>query len=103
MEPWKDALICLIVFILIIFPLAQLIGAMGIIIHIYFALALAHGLIPTSAYYQRIIDTVLREGLIPQFCVRYWFYVVFLSVFFEITLRTKGNVLIGLTAALLHV
>jgi len=99
MEPWKDTLIGLIVFIIIIFPFGQLLGGAGIFLHVYFALALAHGIIPTSADYQRIIDTVLREGIIPQFCVRYWFYVVFLSVFFEITIRTNGNIIIGLIIA----
>ena len=99
MEPWKDTLIGLIVFIIIIFPFGQLLGGVGIFLHIYFALALSHGLIPTSADYQRIIDTVLREGMIPQFCVRYWFYVVFLGVFFETTLRTNGNIIIGLIIA----
>jgi len=99
MEPWKDTLIGLIVFIIIIFPFGQLLGGVGIFLHIYFALALAHGMIPTSADYQRIIDTILREGMIPQFCVRYWFYVVFLSVFFEITIRTNGNIIIGLIIA----
>ncbi len=100
MAPWKHTLTFFIVYLALL-PLIEVGGMMGFLIHIYASLVLFHALMPSSSDQMMIIYTMLRQGLVPKFCVN-WLYVVFFSIFVEVTLRSKGDLVAALIAALVY-
>ncbi len=100
MAPWKHTLSFFIMYLALL-PLIEIGGMIGFLMHIYVSLVLFHALMPSTSDQMMIIYTMLKQGLVPKFCVN-WLYVVFFSVIVEVTLRTKGDLFAALIAALVY-
>ncbi|PWI49413.1 hypothetical protein CEE45_01065 [Candidatus Heimdallarchaeota archaeon B3_Heim] len=95
----KQALYFFLIYLAIL-PFVELLGILGFIIHMYSSLVLFHALLPSANEQMMIFYEMMRGGHIPPLCM-YWFYVVFVVVFLESTLRSGGNALLGLFSAIL--
>ena len=95
----KPALIFFLVYLALL-PFVKPLGIIGFIIHMYSSLVLFHALMPSTNDQMMVFYEMMRGGHIPALCM-HWFYVVFLVIFIEITVRTGGNALIGLLFAIL--
>ncbi|MHA1979132.1 MAG: hypothetical protein ACW98I_19685 [Candidatus Hodarchaeales archaeon] len=95
----KQALIFFLVYLAIL-PLVTTLGILGFIIHMYSSLVLFHALLPGTNEQMMVFYELMRGGHIPPLCM-YWVVVVFTTVFFETTLRSGGNALLGLVSAVI--
>ena len=95
----KQTVIFFLIYLAIL-PFVTPLGLIGFIVHMYSSLVLFHALMPSTSDQMMIFYEMMRGGHIPALCM-HWFYVVFLVVFIEITIRSGGNALLGLLFAIL--
>ncbi|MHA1978576.1 MAG: hypothetical protein ACW98I_16865 [Candidatus Hodarchaeales archaeon] len=66
----------------------------------YTSLVLFHALLPSTNEQMMVFFELMRGGHIPPVCM-YWVMVVFATVFFETTLRSEGNAILGFVSAVI--
>jgi hypothetical protein len=90
MAPLRSAVIIFFFYMFIISPLTNLMGLFGLLIHIYFSVAVFGVLMPSGTDYKVIYLSMMEAGLVPKWAI-YYSFVVFAFVGGNVLLLTGGD------------
>lgn len=100
MAPLRAGVVVFLFYMFVISPLASLMGLVGLLLHMYFSVAIFGVLMPNSADYKSIYLAMMEAGLIPKWTI-YYSLAVFAFAGGNVLLLTEGDGLSALIMALL--